>query len=146
MIHLDKRQLLDLAALYIVANTPRSLFQGLAASTAVSEMRHKEQLGALAGYYGKITARAKRSELVIALAYAVLIGILLHKDNVDQHMRPDCSYLRWGPHMEELCRRLTPQTQIIPVYGTTAYATTEPGSATQASPVPDAGLVWSPDK
>jgi hypothetical protein len=56
----------------------------------------------LEGYYDRITARARRTEIGMGLAYSVLVALL----TTERHGSPiDTSRLKWGPVIEELVQK-----------------------------------------
>jgi hypothetical protein len=117
MIRLSRRELLEMATVYVVANTPRSLFQGLLHCQAVDRMRREASPEELLAYYDHITARADRSEIVMGLAYGVLMGNVLNTNNRRGHVRIDASRLSWGQHIEQIAQSINPSTQILSVTG-----------------------------
>jgi hypothetical protein len=79
----------------VLANTPLSLFKGLVECSGMNVLR-KTSPDELVEYFDHITARHKpRSEVVVALAYAVLCAILLHARNANQ-VPVNASRLLWG--------------------------------------------------
>jgi hypothetical protein len=98
MVKISKQELRELATVLVVANTPNSLYEGLVDCSATKKLiKQMDQADSLS-YYDKITSRAKRNEIVIALAYAVLISILRNKNGLIQ---PDVSRLDWGAEILE---------------------------------------------
>lgn len=118
VIRLRKSELVEMATVLIVANTPRSLYEGLLRTRAVDRLRNECPLKDLTAYYDAITARADRSEIAVALAYACLLGIWMHRDNTDFGIKPDASRLSWGIQFESIATASTPRTQIIDVAST----------------------------
>lgn len=116
MIHLSKAQLLELASAFVVANTPASLYQSLTTTTAFGRLRDECSLSELHAYWDQLTARAKRTEIVIALAYGVLISIVSRGDS--RSVKIDTSRLTWGSIIEQITRLRNPPTraQIITLH------------------------------
>jgi hypothetical protein len=95
---------------FLLANTPPSLYHALVAIPTVHRMRRECTRAELETYYDHITARAKRTEVVIGLAYAVLVALL----TTDQPGNlVDASRLQWGPAIEELVQKSGRSTQSI---------------------------------
>lgn len=113
MIRLSKHELFEMATLLVVANTPHSLFKGLLSSSAVTRLRYEEHPNTLLSYFNQITARAERSEIVMGLAYGVLIGLLMNSRNADWRFQPDSTRLTWGPQIEQHAKASAPPTQIL---------------------------------
>ena len=108
MIRLDRTDLRSLAEIFVLANTPFSLLRKLLESPQVQRMLREYSASELEAYYDWITARAGRSELVIALAYAVLVGLLVHEGRVDPI---DTTRLEWGPQIQEYLQKSGKATQ-----------------------------------
>lgn len=131
MINVTRSELIQLAMLYLVANTPRSLLEGLARRDAVNKFRYDVPIEDLLTYYEKITSRAKRSEIVVGLAYAVLVGILLHKDNLGGQISPEASRLQWGEQLKMIANSINTPTKILELASPSARinANSTPGSS-----------------
>ena len=76
-------------------------------------MRRECGPGELADYYDYISARADRDELVMALAYGVLVSLLTHPKRTSNDPAPDVTRLQWGPQVEAIPRNLGPTGSII---------------------------------
>jgi len=102
MTRLDRRELRDLARLFVLANTPYSLYQGLMQTESVRRLRKTCTYQQLKDYYDWITARPRRTEIDLGFAYSVLVALL----TADQRGGPiDTSRLRWGREIEELVQK-----------------------------------------
>ena len=102
MIRIDRQDLRELTLAFVLANTPPSLFKELDAQAAVHRMRSECSRSDLEAYYQRITTKADRTEMVMALAYAVLVAIL----TTDQAGNPvDSCRLQWGQAIEELAQK-----------------------------------------
>jgi hypothetical protein len=113
MISLTKGELFELAAAYIVTNTPSSLFESLRETSAVTKMRYEVPLSTLMDYYDRVTSRGKRSEISMALAYGALEAILLHKDNLGTSQAPDVTRLKWGEQLKTIAASGNTPTRVI---------------------------------
>lgn len=96
MIKVNRRQLLELATIYMVANTPISLFRGLLGNDVVLSLINDIPRAQLLAYFDRITARAKRNEFTLALAYGVLVAIVCSRDRSNWEENPDFDRLSWG--------------------------------------------------
>lgn len=117
MIRLTKSELLEMASVFVAANTPLSLVHGLLKCHAVDRMRYEAEPNQLLAYYDQLTARAARSEIVVGLAYGLLIGILLNRDNANRQVRPDASRLVWGEYIEQAAPSMNTPTSVVTVSG-----------------------------
>ena len=100
-----------------MANTPKSLFDAISESAAAAKLRGYGY-EALMNIYDALTARARRNDLVVSLAYATLVALLTHAEpNHDN--KPDVTRLRWGDAFETYSKQHNPASQIItlPGYG-----------------------------
>jgi hypothetical protein len=112
MIRLSRTELKELAQILVLANTPRSLYGGLVNSAGMTKLRACSTADLL-DYYNQITARARRSEFVIALSYAVLCAILLHARE-GERIAVDASRLDWGENIADYLKSSTvPTRQIV---------------------------------
>lgn len=130
MIRLSRKELLEMARVYVLANTPRSLYEGLLGCAAVEKMRQMETPEALQEYFRRITARPGRSELVLGLAYGVLISILLNRRGLGPR-RLDASRLQWGENVQSIANSLDSPTHFLEIaktYRPTIKATNQPSS------------------
>jgi hypothetical protein len=110
MIRLDRRDLIDLAGIVLLANTPYSLFHALLKTSAVFRLKQECEPVDLEQYYDRITVRARRTEIELGIAYAVLIALL----TIDKVHNPiDASRLQWGVAIEELVQKSGRTTQSI---------------------------------
>ena len=101
MIKLTRNDLKELAQTYMLANTPRSLFGGLLQCSAVHKLKRSEcNKPELKAYFETITAKARRSEYVMSLAYAVAVA-LLTKDISLEEGEIDFSRLDWGEQFQD---------------------------------------------
>jgi len=116
MISLDRHELMEVGQIYVLANTPYSLYWALLDTTVVSRMINECTPSELEAFYDHITSRARRSEISLGLAYSVLIAIL----TCDKpHKAVDASRLRWGLAIEELIHKSgrATQSQVILLSG-----------------------------
>jgi hypothetical protein len=111
MTHISKIELKEFARVLVLANTPRSLYGGLMACSGMNKIR-KCSAEDLRIYYDHITARARRSELVMALAYAVMCGILL-KAKDQGLIGIDVSRLDWGQNIADYVAHSAVRTGIF---------------------------------
>jgi hypothetical protein len=109
MIKLPKSSLEESTNVTILANTPKSLLNGLLRTVAVREMRASCTPAELLDYYKKITAKGDRSPFVAAIAYATLISLLMQAPTKEFY--PDASCLRWGEMIEQLIEQRFGTTQ-----------------------------------
>lgn len=100
MITLTRNDLKELAQTYMLANTPRSLFGGLLRCSAVHKLKSEYNKPELKTYFETITAKARRSEYVMSLAYAVAVA-LLTKDISMEEGEIDFSKLDWGEQFQD---------------------------------------------
>jgi hypothetical protein len=103
MMRISKIELQEFGRTFILANTPLSLFRGLARCTAMERLRRHEAKELL-DYFDFLTARARRSEIGWALAYAILCAVLLRARDVRQ-VPIDESRLTWGVQIREYLAR-----------------------------------------
>jgi hypothetical protein len=108
MIRLSRSELWKLAASFILANTAPSLYQALLKSDAVRRLARECGRAELASYYDRLTARARRTEIEMGLAYGILVAALRHEGGP---VRLDVSRLRWGSALEELTSKSEISTQ-----------------------------------
>ena len=100
IIGLSKSDLVDFARVFVLANTPLSLFRGMVECSGMDKLR-KCSHHDLINYYDHVTARGgKRTEIVAGLAYAVLCALILHKRESPQ-IDVDGSRLHWGQRIWE---------------------------------------------
>lgn len=105
MIKVNRRQLLELATVYMVANTPASLFRGLLRNDVVSSLMSDTPRAQLLAYFDQITARAKRNEFTLALAYGVLVAIICSRDRSNWEENPDVDRLSWGSKIFDIASK-----------------------------------------
>ena len=113
MIRLSRPVLLELGGAFLIANTPISMYESLLRTTAVAKMRDHAEPTDLMLYYDFLTARSKRSAIVIALAYAVLIALLAKSTSQDAQI--DSSRLTWGSVVAQTARLKNPPTHSITI-------------------------------
>jgi hypothetical protein len=119
MIRLSRKSLRDIARIYLLANTPYSLYAQLCSNESIRKLRDDSSMAELQIYYDQITARASRSELALGLAYGVLTAIFM-KALLSANMEVpeiDSGRLRWGPQIEEYFRSDWSATNIVVVRG-----------------------------
>jgi hypothetical protein len=128
VIELRRRDLMQLATAYILANTPISLYHALMRTEALQKLRENASREELAEYYDKLTARPGRSTGTMALAYAVLLATLSKNDGGESKL--DSSRLEWGPVVERAARSANPPTTSTTIVVPTAQVRVD----MQASP------------
>lgn len=102
MIRVNRTLLREMARLYILANTPYSLYHGLRQSRGVQQLVADHFPSELEQYYDHLTTRARRTEIEIGLAYGLLVA-LLTCDTPPTAI--DASRLRWGNEIQELVQK-----------------------------------------
>lgn len=103
MTRLSKTELEEILTTFFLANTPVSLFRGMSRCEGMGKLRKCSAVD-LSEYYDRITARAERSELVVALAYAVLSAILIRASEGDR-VPVDATRLLWGDRIQAHVQR-----------------------------------------
>ena len=99
MIALTKADLEELGTIFLLTNTPVSLFHALERSAPVVRMRAESSPDALNQYFQKVSTKGRRSLIVVALAYATLVAALTHPDS---RSHPSAAArLRWGDLLVE---------------------------------------------
>lgn len=111
MIRLRRKELRELATAYMIANTPTSLFNTLRQTDALKRLRDEVSSDELLAFFDRVTARAKRSEIGLAIAYASMLALLLKPDGYQRNL--DSSRLLWGEKVEEIARASNVPTRII---------------------------------
>lgn len=111
MIRLSRYQLKEIAEIFVLANTPLSLFKAIVRTSTMDYLR-KRPTSELVSYYDFITARARRDEISVALAYAVLFALLIKARDVTQ-IPIDVSRLAWGEYIAQYLRRGSTSTQTL---------------------------------
>jgi hypothetical protein len=96
------------------------LLNSLKTNLSVEKLYRNSSVDELKDYYDYITARARRDEIVMALAYATLIALLLKFYDSAQFssLEIDASRLPWGDEIKRHFESITPSTGIITVKGT----------------------------
>jgi hypothetical protein len=110
MTKISYSSLKELTRIMAFANTPRSLFRAILASRAYDCLSRGSDYGELNSYYDAITSRGKRSPVVAALAYAVLIALLVKTPNSGA---VDSTRLEWGERIAEYTNQTQKSSQII---------------------------------
>jgi len=129
MIVLSRSELFEIAAIALAANTPRSLYKGLLQTSAVERLRKEATAAELAAFFDRFTTRAGRSEIAVALAYSVLIGIILNTNPPDLAVAPNFTRLRWGKDIVDLAREESgSQIKIIEADAVTVEMTSRPAT------------------
>lgn len=98
IVGLTRGDLAEVADAVLLANTPASLLGAIRRSAAVQCLASELGPMALSEYYDKITARHRRSAIVLGLAYAALVAAFSRGETIDV----DASRLRWGETIREL--------------------------------------------
>jgi hypothetical protein len=101
---------------FVLANTPYSLCHAFAESDVVYRLIAECSVTEMERYYDKITARARRTELEVALGYALLIAIL---SSETPHGELDSSRLRWGNDIEDFLMKSGRATQSLIIEAST---------------------------
>lgn len=141
MTKLTREDLRSLARVVILANTAPSLYRGLLDTQIIPLLKRGSSVAELSNYYDRVTSRAKRTEIELGIAYALLIALLTHEDGAPT---PDSARLKWGPAIAELITRSTAATQSIVITdGPRAASVTQEQSASSRSslPPPQVGIV-----
>lgn len=112
MIRTKKHELLELATLMLLANTPGSLFTALSKNNTVERLRSEMGQVALAADFARLTARARRTEITLGLAYAVLVAMLTHEQRSPEF---DPTRLMWGKDFVDLAQARGRSTSLITV-------------------------------
>lgn len=111
MIRLSRTELIEIAHVLIVANTPLSLIRGLQKAAAMQKLRQCSP-ETLSLYYDRVTAR-RQTEITVALAYATLIAFSA-KGRGAQALSLDAARLHWGREVIELLRSMpTTNVQVV---------------------------------
>jgi hypothetical protein len=124
----------ELAFTLTVANTPLSLLRGMRASAGMRKLS-KCSAAELSEYYDRVTARAERSEFTMALAYALLIAIVLRGVEEGDRVAVDSGRLLWGAQIRLYLERSVIATDVI------SCPTPEPKIAIDNSAPSSSGLV-----
>jgi hypothetical protein len=82
VIPISRAELVELGTLFALANTPGSLYSALVAHPVVQRLRAEMGPDALGVRFRQLTARGRRTELSLGLAYAVLTAIVTHEEAV----------------------------------------------------------------
>jgi hypothetical protein len=136
VIRLSRAELFELAGAFLIANTPTSLYESLVPTRAVAKLRDVVPREELSVYYDFLTARAKRSAIVLALAYATIIAYVTKSVPAPANDL-DLSRLNWGDSVAQTARAKNPPTQKMLVElsnAPTVRSATAPGSSLVLSP------------
>ncbi len=128
MIRLTGSELIELGKLYALANTPPSLYHALAKNSSVRRMRTEMGPAVLAADFNRFSARDKRSEVSLGLAYATLVALLTHPERVE--VPRTVERLKWGRAFVELAKSsgLVTSTRVIDALQYRVQTTTSPAS------------------
>jgi hypothetical protein len=110
MPKLSRTSLKDLTSIFVFANTPKSLFKAILSSSTYKEILGGSSYEELAKSYNDLTVRARRTPMIAALSYAILIALLKKAKHND---RVDCSRLDWGDHLKQLFDQTQNNSNII---------------------------------
>ena len=99
MISMSLSELRKLSEIILLTNTPLSLFEALTRSGPVIRMREEASVNVLQQYFDSITARGRRSQTVLALAYATLVAMSTHP--AGGHVPETIERLTWGKAMRD---------------------------------------------
>ena len=102
MIRLKRSERIELAKLYALANTPPSLYHALAKNGTVQRMRAEMGAEALAADLNHLTARDRRTEVSLGLAYAVLVALLT---NPEAEVPRFAERLKWYRAFADLAKK-----------------------------------------
>lgn len=97
---LTRRDLSDIGMAMIIANTPASLFHQIRRLPAMGLLK-TWPAESLSNLYQKLTARARRTEIEVGLAYAVLIAAVLSPQPVEL----DSRCMEWGRVIQDLAEQ-----------------------------------------
>jgi len=111
MIKLSKSDVVEFVQVLMLANTPLSLFNGMVRCSGIEKLR-MVAFPELSRYFDALTARAERSEVVAALAYAVLCAAVL-QSRTSPDVDLDVSRLQWGSVIWESKKRSETGTGLI---------------------------------
>lgn len=106
MIQLSRSELCALAEVFILANTPRSLFDAMVVHPVVARMKSGCERKELLLKYDEVTAKDRRSPFIIAFAYAILVALLTKPSSEISPEQPDVTRLLWGEHFVELANSM----------------------------------------
>jgi hypothetical protein len=138
MTRISRNELAEIANTLVVANTPISLLMGLQRSAATEKLR-QWTLEELTEYYDYLTARPRQTEIVVALAYAILGAIFLRGRTGDD-TPIDPSRLHWGEQIRKFISMTAINTNISQTQQIIPAAQV---SATRSTPSP---LLYGPDE
>ena len=111
MIKLSKSDIVEFAQIFMLANTPLSLFNGMLRCAGMDKLR-RATAQELTAKYDQLTAKAERSEVVAALAYAILCGMVV-LSRTSPEIDADASRLQWGTAIWEFKKRSEVGTSLI---------------------------------
>jgi hypothetical protein len=109
MIKLSRAELFELAGAFLIANTPASLYESLLSTSALARLREEVSSDELLVYFDFLTARTKRTAIVIALAYAAIIAFASKRVPLGGG-DIDVSRLNWGNILLQTARARNPPT------------------------------------
>lgn len=116
MIKLNRSELISIGNVFVLANTPYSLFSELNANLTVEKIKNQQTINELSKYYDYITDRSKRSEIAMGLAYAVLIALIKkNRDEGNLTFEFDSDRLEWGQTIQEYFYTAGRNTQVISI-------------------------------
>jgi hypothetical protein len=141
MTKLTRAELLEFAQIVVLANTPISLFRGMERCAGMDSLR-KTPLAELVAYYDHLTARAKRNEIVIGLAYAILCAIIVQGRSSNQP-GVDGTRLQWGVQIQDFMKRAyvgTESTIILTDFPRPTVSSTGSPAGSKVGSAPPAGL------
>lgn len=100
----------ELVKIFVFANTPKSFLRALVLSSEYDAVLTQNSYEKLSESYNELTSRAKRTPVVTALAYTVLVALLKKSENVNSI---DASCLDWGEQIKEHVDRTQKSSQLI---------------------------------
>lgn len=119
-----KSELTEVGTIFLLANTPLSLWDALLKTSTVDKLR-MVQTAELVEYWNKLSTRADRTAVSMGLCYSVLIGLLLSKLDTSTG-KVDPSRLVWGTDFEEIAKSNGPANQVFLFTGDAAWAQQAP--------------------
>jgi len=106
-----RNELRQLAEVFVIANTPRSLYTEILATGYVNRVLKTYSIDNLLALYSRVTAKPNRSEVTAAFLYLLLISI--YKSGSSKMNEADSSCLDWGPLIQTLAQSNSASSQII---------------------------------
>jgi len=108
-MQITEGELEEFARVYLFANTPTSLVNGMVRCSGMSKLRRSD-VADLSAEFDELTARSDRTERIVSLAYAVLCALAERADASKEKV--NAARLRWGPPIWNRARRTYISTDI----------------------------------